>query len=68
MTQVNNGEPAPSNNAVLLVHGDALGFDQAFMHGISRRSIGAYLASQGIDVGGIDLELLREITPGRGES
>lgn len=55
VTQVNNGEPVPSNNAVLLVHGDAWGFDQAFMHGISRRSIGAYLASQGIDVWGIDL-------------
>ena len=55
VTQVNNGEPVPSNNAVLLVHGDAWGFDQAFMQGISRRSIGAYLASQGIDVWGIDL-------------
>jgi pimeloyl-ACP methyl ester carboxylesterase len=55
VTQVNNGEPVPSNNAVLLVHGDAWGFDQAFMHGISRRSIGAYLASEGIDVWGVDL-------------
>ncbi len=55
VTQVNNGVPVASNNAVLLVHGDAWGFDQAFMHGISRRSIGAYLASQGIDVWGIDL-------------
>jgi hypothetical protein len=55
VTQVNNGVPVASNNAVLLVHGDAWGFDQAFMHGISRRSIGAYLASEGIDVWGIDL-------------
>ncbi|MGA2980151.1 MAG: hypothetical protein ABSD76_11225 [Terriglobales bacterium] len=55
VTQVANGEPVPSDNAVLLVHGDAWGFDQAFMHGISRRSIGAYLASEGIDVWGIDL-------------
>jgi pimeloyl-ACP methyl ester carboxylesterase len=55
VTQVTNGQPVPSDNAVLLVHGDAWGFDQAFMHGISRRSIGAYLASQGIDVWGIDL-------------
>jgi hypothetical protein len=55
VTEVNNGEPVPSDNAVLLVHGDAWGFDQAFMHGISRRSIGAYLAGQGIDVWGIDL-------------
>jgi hypothetical protein len=55
VTRVANGEPVPSDNAVLLVHGDAWGFDQAFMHGISRRSIGAYLASNGIDVWGIDL-------------
>ncbi len=55
VTEVANGEPVPSDNAVLLVHGDAWGFDQAFMHGISRRSIGAYLASNGIDVWGIDL-------------
>jgi dienelactone hydrolase len=55
VTQVNNGQPVPSDNAVLLVHGDAWGFDQAFMRGISRRSVGAYLASRGIDVWGIDL-------------
>jgi hypothetical protein len=55
VTQVANGKPVPSNNAVLLVHGDAWNFDQAFMRGVSRRSIGAYLASNGIDVWGIDL-------------
>ena len=50
-----NGNPKPSDNAILMVHGDIGPFDQAFFGGISRDSVAAYLASQGIDVWGIDL-------------
>ena len=49
------GNPKPSDNAVLMVHGDFWPFDQAFFGGISRNSAAAYLASQGVDVWGIDL-------------
>jgi hypothetical protein len=49
------GNPKPSDNPVLMVHGDVWPFDGAFFRGISRDSIAAYLASQGIDVWGIDL-------------
>jgi hypothetical protein len=49
------GNPKPSQNAVLMVHGDFWPFDQAFVGGISRNSIAGYLASQRIDVWGIDL-------------
>ena len=50
-----NGNAQPSSDAVLMVHGDLWPFDQAFFGGISRDSIAAYLASQGVDVWGIDL-------------
>src|SRR5271166_2529029 len=50
-----NGNPKPSQNAVLMVHGDFWPFDQAFVGGISRNSIAGYLASQRVDVWGIDL-------------
>ena len=56
VTQVDaNGNPRPSGTAILMVHGDIGPFDQAFFGGISRDSVAAYLASQGIDVWGIDL-------------
>lgn len=50
-----NGNPKPGQNPVLMVHGDFWPFDQAFSGGISRNSIADYLASQRIDVWGIDL-------------
>jgi hypothetical protein len=50
-----SGNPRPSQNAVLMVHGDFWPFDHAFLGGGSRNSAAAYLASQGIDVWGIDL-------------
>ncbi len=37
-----------------MVHGDFWPFDQAFFGGISRNSIAGYLASQRVDVWGID--------------
>jgi pimeloyl-ACP methyl ester carboxylesterase len=52
--QVNNGKPIASDNAVLLVHGDGTLFS-AFLGGISEHSLPVYLASQGVDVWGIDL-------------
>ena len=49
------GNPKPSDDAVLMLHGDVWPFDGAFFRGISRDSIAAYLAAQGVDVWGIDL-------------
>jgi hypothetical protein len=53
--QMKNGKPIVSKDAILLTHGDVWNFDQAFMGGISKDSIPYFLASQGVDVWGIDL-------------
>jgi hypothetical protein len=51
-----NGRPVPARTAVMLLHGDAWGFDAAFMRGSSSPdSLPAYLASKGVDVWGVDL-------------
>jgi pimeloyl-ACP methyl ester carboxylesterase len=56
-----NGVPFRPTRAVFMVHGDLWGFDEAFMSStlsgaVAReRSIGVYLAQQGVDVWGIDL-------------
>ncbi|HWS87799.1 MAG TPA: hypothetical protein VN282_12590 [Pyrinomonadaceae bacterium] len=56
-----NGVPFKSMRAVFMVHGDLWGFDEAFMSStlsgaVARdRSVGVYLAQQGVDVWGIDL-------------
>lgn len=50
------GEPAETRKAIFLVHGDAWGFNPAFMPaGSGGNSLAAYLAGQGADVWGIDL-------------
>ena len=55
------GVPFKSMRAVFMVHGDLWGFDEAFMSStlsgaVAReRSIGVYLAQNGVDVWGIDL-------------
>jgi hypothetical protein len=51
-----DGRPVPARAAVMLLHGDAWGFDAAFMRGSSSPdSLPAYLASKGVDVWGVDL-------------
>ncbi|HEX8145966.1 MAG TPA: hypothetical protein VF591_02095 [Pyrinomonadaceae bacterium] len=56
-----NGVPFKASRAVFMVHGDLWGFDEAFMSStlsgaVAReRSVGVYLAQQGVDVWGIDL-------------
>ncbi len=56
-----NGVPFQSTRAVFMVHGDLWGFDEAFMSStlsgaVAReRSVGVYLAQNGVDVWGIDL-------------
>ncbi|HEX7318306.1 MAG TPA: hypothetical protein VF297_30655 [Pyrinomonadaceae bacterium] len=56
-----NGVPFKSMRAVFMVHGDLWGFDEAFMSStlsgaVARdRSVGVYLARNGVDVWGIDL-------------
>ncbi|HEX6184966.1 MAG TPA: hypothetical protein VFZ44_13860 [Pyrinomonadaceae bacterium] len=56
-----NGIPFAANRAVFMVHGDLWGFDEAFMSStlsgaVAReRSVGVYLAQNGVDVWGIDL-------------
>ncbi len=50
------GKPVPTRAAVMLLHGDAWGFDAAFMRGSSSPdSLPAYLAASGVDVWGVDL-------------
>jgi len=55
------GVPHQSDRAVFMVHGDIWGFDAAFLGSTlsgnvpREQSIGVYLASQGVDVWGIDL-------------
>ena len=56
-----SGVPFKSSRAVFMVHGDLWGFDEAFMSStlsgaVAReRSVGVYLAQNGVDVWGIDL-------------
>ena len=56
-----SGVPFKDSRALFMVHGDLWGFDAAFMSStlsgaVAReRSIGVYLAQQGVDVWGIDL-------------
>jgi hypothetical protein len=56
-----SGVPFQANRAVFMVHGDLWGFDEAFMSStlsgaVARdRSVGVYLAQNGVDVWGIDL-------------
>jgi hypothetical protein len=51
-----NGRPVRATTAVMLLHGDAWGFDAAFMRGSSSSdSLPAYLAARGVDVWGVDL-------------
>jgi hypothetical protein len=51
-----DGRPLRARTAVLLLHGDAWGFDAAFMRGSSSPdSLPAYLAARGVDVWGVDL-------------
>src|ERR1044071_4223933 len=56
-----NGVPFKPMRAVFMVHGDLWGFDEAFMSStlsgaVAReRSVGVYLAQNGVDVWGIDL-------------
>ena len=56
-----NGVPFTATRALFMVHGDLWGFDEAFMSStlsgaVAReRSVGVYLAQQGVDVWGIDL-------------
>jgi pimeloyl-ACP methyl ester carboxylesterase len=56
-----NGVPFKPSRAVFMVHGDVWGFDEAFMSStlsgaVAReRSVGVYLAQNGVDVWGIDL-------------
>ncbi|TQF14524.1 hypothetical protein FJV41_18250 [Myxococcus llanfairpwllgwyngyllgogerychwyrndrobwllllantysiliogogogochensis] len=53
--------PARANRAVFLVHGDAWGFDAAFLSSVgsahvpANHSIAAYLAQENVDVWGIDM-------------
>ena len=50
-----NGSPVASRNAVFLAHGDAGNFNADFMQGThSPNSLAVYLASNGVDVWGID--------------
>jgi len=54
-------QPAPSNSGIFFVHGDALGFDAAFLASAASPSIPdshalpVYLAERGVDVWGIDM-------------
>ena len=56
-----HGVPFKEMRAVFMVHGDLWGFDEAFMSStlsgaVAReRSVGVYLAQNGVDVWGIDL-------------
>jgi hypothetical protein len=56
-----HGVPFKEMRAVFMVHGDVWGFDEAFMSSTlsgaapRERSVGVYLAQQGVDVWGIDL-------------
>lgn len=47
------GRPAPTRHALLLLHGDGLDFQGAFLH--AERSLATYLAARGVDVWGMDL-------------
>lgn len=50
------GKPIETRKVILLVHGDAWGFNPAFMpDGSGSDSLAAYLAGQGADVWGVDL-------------
>lgn len=50
------GKPVRAKTAVMLVHGDAWGFDAAFMRGsASPDSLPVFLAARGVDVWGVDL-------------
>jgi hypothetical protein len=55
VVQVKKGTPIVSDNAAFLVHGDGALFNPAFLGNISEHSLAVYLASQGVDVWGIDL-------------
>jgi hypothetical protein len=51
-----HGRPVRTESAVLLLHGDAWGYDAAFVNeDHRRRSMPAYLARHGVDVWGLDL-------------
>ena len=50
-----HGKPVPSGNALMILHGDLWPFDGAFGGEISRQSVATYLASNKVDVWGIDL-------------
>ena len=56
IVRMKNGRPAPAKTGVMLLHGDAWGFDAAFMRASSSPdSLPVYLAARGIDVWGVDL-------------
>jgi len=50
-----HGNPVPSGDAIMMLHGDLWPFDGAFGREFTRESIATYLASNKIDVWGIDL-------------
>jgi pimeloyl-ACP methyl ester carboxylesterase len=56
-----NGVPLRAEHAVFMIHGDLWGFDEAFMSSTlsgavpRERSVGVYLARNGVDVWGIDM-------------
>lgn len=47
------GRPLKTRHAILLLHGDGLDFQAAFLH--AERSLARYLAARGVDVWGMDL-------------
>jgi hypothetical protein len=49
------GNPVPSDDAIMMLHGDLWPFDGAFGREFTRQSIASYLASNKVDVWGIDL-------------
>ena len=56
IVRMKHGRPVPARTAVMLLHGDAWGFDAAFMRGSSSPdSLPVYLAARGVDVWGVDL-------------
>jgi hypothetical protein len=56
VVQVRSGKPVATSSGIFLLHGDGGSFDNAFRGGTSASdSIAVFLASEGIDVWGIDL-------------
>jgi hypothetical protein len=54
VVQVRNGRPIPSHNAAFLAHGSAGSFDGFMNADKPTQSLAVYLASNGVDVWGID--------------